>query len=106
MRENEIDWMQNHMQCAGYSIQYAHDARIGEDPRFLGPKAKLQYTPSRTFNAKHIRLDLMVDLKKRYAEGTSEIHFELFDSREDICLDAADMKISKVELNGTKTGFT
>lgn len=106
MRDNEMKAIQNQLNCAGHFARQSEHALGGEDPRFLGPKAKPQYTPSRTFNTKHIRLDITVDVKKKYAEGTSETHFELFESREDIRLDAADMKISKVELNGTKTPFT
>ncbi len=77
----------------------------GEDPRFLTPKSKPQYTANRTFIPKHIALHLTVDVKKKTAHGRAETQYELFDNRKNIVLDAMQMKIDSIQVNGKKATF-
>lgn len=98
MHEHGMEKLETTLHCAGEQLG-------GEDPRFLSPKSKPQYMPNRSFQPKHIRIDLHVDVKKKFAKGSCTNTIELFENAEKISFDAVSMQVEKVEVNGKKTSF-
>ncbi len=100
MREFDIMSGMDTLSCTGHA---GADIRaIGEDARFIGPQAKPQYTPHRTFIPKHVNIALKVDVRKKKAEGFCETTLETFENEPFMVFNAVDMTIITVEVNGRK----
>ncbi len=100
MSNREMEKIMGIETCHGNTLSFA-----GEDPRFLGPESKPQYAPHRDFQPTHVKLELRVDVKKKYAQGVCTTQVELFGKPEKITFNAEQMTISSIEVNGKKVKF-
>lgn len=75
------------------------------DPRFTIPGTAPQYSPDRNFQIKHVKLELDVDLKKKTVSGVCHTDMVSFGAKS-LTLNAVDMKILYVKINGKKVKYT
>ncbi len=79
----------------------------GKRRSFQLPGAKPHYTPDRPGQVEHIALDLTLDIPARTARGTCTIRLNpLRDGIADLSLDAVNLAIDSVAVDGTPQAFT
>jgi aminopeptidase N len=76
------------------------------DGRFAYSSATPHYAPDRTFNARHVRLELALDFNKKSLQGICTTTLEaIADLASDIIFDAVDFQIQKISAKGKSLRF-
>ena len=76
-------------------------AHLAADGRFAYAGATPHYAPDRTFNARHVRLELALDFTQKSLSGTCITTLEaIADPAADVVFDAVDFQIQRISAKG------
>jgi aminopeptidase N len=87
-------------------MPYSHFDESNGHKSFQLPGSRPHYNPDRPGQVEHIALDLILDIPNRSFHGTCAIRLNPVRSQiESLTLDAVDLKIDRVEIDGTDCAF-
>jgi len=90
-----------HCRAFSRSADLSAEALVKADGRFAYSSATPHYAPDRTFNARHVRLDLSLDFNQKSLTGICTTTLEaIAEPATEITFDAVDFQIQKVTLKG------
>src|SRR5687768_7650714 len=80
--------------------------KLSFDGRFAYSGSTPHYAPDRTFNARHVRLELALDFPAKTLSGTCTTTLEaIADPSESVVFDAVHFKVSRVTAKGKAVRF-